>query len=127
MRLLLDTHVLLWALRDDRQLGPEAREAIENTQNPVYVSSASVWEIALKRALGKLEAPRDLVQWLRRTAFQSLAIEIEHAVAAAELPRHHTDPFDRMLIAQAQLQGLTLVTRDSRIAEYSVALLDAAA
>ena len=126
MRLLLDTHVLLWALRDDRRLGPNARQAIEDASNPAYVSAVSVWEIALKRASGKLEAPRDLVQWLRRTSFQSLAIEIEHAVAAAELPRHHTDPFDRMLVAQAQLQGLTLVTGDSRIAQYSVAVLDAA-
>ena len=127
MRLLLDTHVLLWALENDRRLGPTARRAIETTENEVYVSSATAWEIALKRAAGKLDAPKDLATWIGRTAFRSLAIEIEHAVASADLPNYHRDPFDRLLVAQAQLERLTLVTSDPKIAKYDVGVLDAAA
>jgi PIN domain nuclease of toxin-antitoxin system len=91
------------------------------------VSAASAWEIALKRALGKLKAPGDIGEWIDGNSFTRLSIEVEHAVAAAELPPHHADPFDRLLVAQAQLEGLTLVARDDRILRYDVALLDAGA
>jgi PIN domain nuclease of toxin-antitoxin system len=125
VRLLLDTHVVVWALDDDHRLGRTARRAIENVANAVYVSVATVWEMALKSALGKLDVPSDIGGWIERSAFSPLPIEIDHAVASAALPRHHRDPFDRMLVAQAQLEGLTLVTGDSRIARYDVATLDA--
>jgi PIN domain nuclease of toxin-antitoxin system len=124
---LLDTHAFLWWLQDDPRLGAGARRAVEKPENLVFVSAASAWEIALKRALGKLKAPGDIGEWIDGNSFTRLSIEIEHAAAAAELPPHHADPFDRLLVAQAQLEGLTLVAGDDRIERYDVALLDAGA
>lgn len=125
MRLLLDTHVLLWALGDVGQLKPEAREAIADGRNLVFVSAASVWEASIKRQLGKLEAPGDLVGAVAQCQFQPLPISLAHAQHAAELPTVHQDPFDRMLVAQAKLEGLMLVTRDARLRGYAVELLEA--
>jgi len=125
VRLLLDTHAFLWWLADDAKLGPKARAAIADGRSVVFVSAASVWEIAVKRRAGKLDAPGDVAEWIERCDFAPLSIDVEHAVAAAELPPHHRDPFDRMLVAQAQLEELTLVARDDAIDEYDVAVLDA--
>ena len=125
MRLLLDTHALVWALADTSRLSQTARAAIVDETNAVLVSAAAVWEIEIKRALGKLEAPPNLLEVIRATPFELLAITPEHAMVAGSLPRHHDDPFDRMLIAQAQTESLTLVTRDERFAEYGVAVLSA--
>jgi PIN domain nuclease of toxin-antitoxin system len=125
MELLLDTHAFLWWLGDDPKLGPDARATIARPANTVFVSAASVWEIAVKRASGKLDAPGDVVEWIESNDFTDLPIDVDHAVAAAELPMHHNDPFDRMLVAQAQLEDLTLVARDDQIAKYRVAILDA--
>ncbi len=125
MKLLLDTHAFLWWLNDDARLGPRARRAIENPENFVYVSVASAWEIALKRTAGKLEAPGDIADWIEQSAFTDLPIEVEHAVASAELPKHHKDPFDRLLVAQARLEGMTLVARDDELDAYDVPILDA--
>ncbi len=124
MRLLLDTRALLWWLADDG-LGAQARDAIANPANPVFVSAASAWEISIKKALGKLTAPDDLEQQVNSGGFLPLPISIAHGVAAGQLARHHDDPFDRMLIAQAQAESLTIVTRDKRFHEYGVALLTA--
>jgi PIN domain nuclease of toxin-antitoxin system len=124
MRLLLDTHVLLWWLADDPALSEDARRRIAN-EPEVFVSAASAWEIAIKRALGKLEAPEDLLEALEAGGIGRLPIEFEHASIAGALPRHHDDPFDRMLVAQAQHEGLTLLTSDTRIASYAVAVLPA--
>jgi PIN domain nuclease of toxin-antitoxin system len=123
--LLLDTHAFLWWNADDRALGPRAREAIADPGNVVYVSAATAWEIAVKRRAGKLEAPGEIADWIRDDGFSDLAIEVEHAVASAELPEHHRDPFDRLLIAQARLEDLTLVTSDVEIVRYDVETLDA--
>jgi PIN domain nuclease of toxin-antitoxin system len=125
MKLLLDTHAFLWWLNDDKKLGPKARQAVEEPGNLVYVSVATAWEIALKRASGKLDAPGDIAEWIEQSAFSDLPIEVEHAVVSAELPKHHNDPFDRLVIAQAQLEDMTLVTHDDEIDEYDVAILDA--
>lgn len=125
MRLLLDTHALLWALGDVARLAPPAREALDDGRNPVFVSAASLWEIGIKRALGKLEAPDDLEAEVLAADFKPLPIGLAHAWQAAALPPHHQDPFDRLLVAQAQLEGLTLVTRDGRIRAYDVATLEA--
>ena len=125
MQLLLDTHAFLWWLGDDPKLGPQARVAIGDGGNAVFVSAASAWEIAVKRASGKLDAPGDIVGWIAKSDFGELPIEVEHAVAAAELPQHHRDPFDRMLIAQAQLEQLTLVAHDDELGRYDVTILDA--
>lgn len=120
MRLLLDTHALLWWLADDPRLGAEARRQIADGANAVLVSAASAWEIEIKRALGKLEAPADLAAAIRDSGFEPLAITLDHAVAAGRLPPHHSDPFDRLLIAQAAAEHLTLITRDSAFAAYDV-------
>lgn len=125
MRLLLDTSTLLWWLDDDARLGPEARATIADPNNEVFVSSASAWEIAVKRASGKLEAPFDVARALELNHFIVLSIGVEHAVAAGELPLHHKDPFDRMLVAQARLESLTLLTHDAEISRYEVDRLDA--
>lgn len=124
MRLLLDTHTLLWWLAD-RDLNAGARAAIGDPLNDVFVSAATAWEISIKRSLGKLRAPDDLITQLEINAFTPLAISVDHAIAAGSLPRHHDDPFDRMLIAQASVEELTVVTRDERFAAYEVRLLAA--
>ncbi len=123
MRLLLDTHVLVWWAEDD--LRAEAEVAIVDEANELIVSAATIWEAKIKEVKGKLEVPMDLVSAARERGVSELAITWPHAVEAASLPRHHTDPFDRMLIAQAQIEGLTLVTRDAVFEKYGVALLPA--
>ena len=112
MRLLLDTHALLWWLADDAALAQAARAAIADGGNEVFVSAASAWEIAIKHELGKLDVPQDLTEAIDSAAFTGLPITIEHARLAGALSPHHRDPFDRMLIAQAQAESLTIVTRD---------------
>ena len=124
MRLLLDTHALLWWLADEG-LNSQAREAIADPDNLVAVSAASAWEISIKQAFGKLTAPDDLEQQLQAGGFTALPISIAHGIAAGRLPRHHEDPFDRVLIAQAMAEGMTIVTRDKRFDNYAVALLPA--
>ena len=125
MKLLLDTHVLLWALGNPSSLSPDARAAIENPRTPVLVSTASAWEIGVKVSLGKLRAPVDLAEQLRDKRFTPLPVSIAHGLRVGALPLHHRDPFDRLLVAQAQLEGLTIVTRDERIAAYDVETLAA--
>ena len=125
MRLLLDTQVVLWALAGDDRLRPTTRERIADGATDVSVSAASVWEITIKQALGKLAAPADLVEALAAAEFRPLDINADHALAAGRLPRHHDDPFDRMLVAQAVIDGLTLVTADRRLTAYGVPLLAA--
>lgn len=124
MRILLDTHVLLCWLAD-RHLTNDACEAIANPSNLVAVSTATAWEIATKKALGKLRAPDDLSAQIENNGFTPLPISIEHGEAAGALPRHHDDPFDRMLLAQAMIEDLTVVTRDARFEAYGVQVLRA--
>ena len=123
MRLLLDTHALVWWLANEPTFRPEARQALLDGRSFVAVSAASAWELSIKSAAGKLSAPDDLPAQLERHRFIPLPITIAHALAAGSLPPHHADPFDRMLVAQAQLEGLTVVTRDPRIAAYDVPTL----
>lgn len=120
MRVLLDTHALLWWLADDAALGESARTVIADPGNELFVSAASAWEISIKRSLGKLDAPDDLQQAVRAGGFETLDIGFVHALRAGALPRHHDDPFDRMLIAQAQLEKLTVLTHDANFARYRV-------
>jgi PIN domain nuclease of toxin-antitoxin system len=115
---LLDTHVLLWWLADDPSLSTEGRQLIAEPTNVFFVSAASAWEISIKRSLGKLKAPEDLQKAMAASYFQPLPITIHHALAAGGLPRHHADPFDRMVIAQAKTEGLTLLTHDRGIKAY---------
>jgi PIN domain nuclease of toxin-antitoxin system len=120
LRLLVDSHVLLWHVLDDPRLGPGPTAAIEAGDAEVLVSIASFWEIAVKSALGKLDAPDDLPLRVEELGFELLGIKVEHAWAVRELPHHHGDPFDRLLIAQAQVERLSIVTADSRFADYDV-------
>jgi PIN domain nuclease of toxin-antitoxin system len=123
MNLLLDTHVLLWSLSDSSRLAPPVRSAIVDGGNMVFVSAATAWEITIKKGLGKLKAPSGYLEALERYRFTPLDITSEHALAVAQLPNHHRDPFDRLLVAQARLESLTLVTHDERILRYEVAVL----
>lgn len=120
MNLLLDTHVLLWWLDDPRRLSSDAAAAIRDEGNEVFVSAAVVWEITIKKALNKLAAPNDIVDVISQNRFSRLAITIEQALAVEKLPMHHRDPFDRILVAQAMVEGMTLVHRDQEIAKYTV-------
>jgi PIN domain nuclease of toxin-antitoxin system len=124
VKLLLDTHVLLWWLSAQR-LRPKAVAAISSVESDVWVSAATIWEMSIKSDLGKLSVPDDLDEQLDRHSFQVLPISMGHALAIRELPRHHADPFDRMLVAQARVEDLTVVTRDSEIPRYPVAVLRA--
>lgn len=125
MNLLLDTHTLIWVFDSNPTLSQEAREAVADGQNEVFVSAVTAWEIAIKRALKKLELKGDYQRGLKLYRFIPLAISTEHALAVEHLPAHHADPFDRLLIAQAQLENLTLVTRDERFRDYGVTLIRA--
>ncbi len=122
MRLLLDTHALLWWQQGDRRLSPVARRAISDADS-VQVSAAALWEIVIKAQLGKIEASLDAVFDLSADGFRELPIRGIHARAAGELPPHHKDPFDRMIAAQAQVEDLTLVTSDPIFTAYGVRTL----
>lgn len=125
MRLLLDTHIVAWAFLTPDRLASGVREAIAALDHDVFVSVASAWEMSIKRTLGKLDFPLERLQAeMRDMGFEPLPITLAHALAAGSLPRHHDDPFDRMLIAQARLEGLILVTQDKAIRHYDVPLFD---
>ena len=120
--LLLDTHVFLWWRADDRRLQKTARSAIA-AADLVFVSAASAWEAAIKAALGRLDLPDTIEAGVEGSGFEKLPISFSHAEAAAALPPHHLDPFDRMLVAQARIEGLTLITHDRRFKPYDVPIL----
>lgn len=124
-RLSLDTHTVLWWLTDPDELHRDAFQSIESQQSEFFVSSVSGWEIAIKRALGKLKAPVNLEAAVRKQEFIPLNLTFHHAEQAGALPQHHGDPFDRMLVAQAQAEGLILVTRDAHIQLYGIRTMDA--
>ena len=124
MRLLLDTHIFMWVCSDPGRLKAATRKAITVSASAVFVSVATAWEISIKRALGRLDFPLDRIDtMLAEMDFAPLPMMIRHAVEAGELPRHHDDPFDRMLIAQARVEGLTLASVDRRLAVYDVPIL----
>ena len=123
MNLLLDTHVLLWWLDDHPVLKQKYRNVIADGNNLVFLSAASVWEIRIKAALGKLVIPANFEEVLNNQDLEPLAITLEHAHGVAQLPPHHRDPFDRMLIAQAISEGFTLATQDRTFHQYDVPIL----
>ncbi|MGE9267421.1 MAG: type II toxin-antitoxin system VapC family toxin [Verrucomicrobiales bacterium] len=123
MEILIDSHVVVWWLSAPEKLTAQAREQIANPANRVWVSAASVWELGLKVGKGKLRMPRDFARFLWNGGFEELPISSRHAEVALGLPPLHADPFDRMLIAQAQAEGLVLMTRDHLIARYELPLL----
>jgi PIN domain nuclease of toxin-antitoxin system len=123
VNLLLDTHIALWWLGDTPELPDAVREVVQDADNVVYISAATIWEIAIKRALGKLEVGDEYLTEIAEQGFVELPIRWQHAQRVEALPMLHRDPFDRLLIAQAQTLGLTLVTTDALIRKYSVSVL----
>ena len=124
-RLLLDTHALVWWLSDVSRLSEAARAAIAEPRNDIFVSAVTGWEIAVKRAMGRMTAPDNLSAMVEERGFTHLPLTFHHAEQAGNLPPHHRDPFDRLLVAQAQAEGLILVTRDARIPRYGIRILTA--
>ena len=127
MRILLDSHTFIWFLTGNQRCSPRARQAIEATDAAVFVSAASAWEIATKVRLGRLDVEVDLAQdfdgHLARERFESLSISTEHGIRAGSLPGSHKDPFDRMLVAQAQIESLVIVSNDGQLDGYGVSRL----
>lgn len=125
MRLLLDTHTLLWAFAAPTRLSAVASEAIKAQDSEVFVSIVSPWEMAIAKSRGLMDPPDDLEAQLEQSRFVLLPITLRHTMTIAMLPHHHRDPFDRMLVAQAQVEGLTIVTVDRQLRSYPVSLLPA--
>ncbi len=127
MTFLLDTHVFLWMLTTPRRLGEAARAVVESADAALVLSAASVWEIAIKHGLGRLPLPEPAATYvptaMRRSGVTPLPVTVEHVLGVADLPRHHGDPFDRLLVAQAQLDGLTVITADPQLTAYDVPVL----
>ncbi len=122
MNLLLDTHIALWAITDSPKLPQKARELIQSPKTTVWVSVASIWEIAIKHSLGRGDMPvssHDALRYFRESGYRLLPIEADHVVAIEELAAHHQDPFDRMLVAQALVEPMRLMTHDPMVALYS--------
>ena len=126
MNLLLDTHVLLWWLDDPTTLlSEQALTTIRDSDNQIIISVVSAWEIAIKKALNKLEAPENLKEMIVDSGFELMPVDYEHAWQVKDMPLHHRDPFDRLLVAQATVENLTFVTRDPKLKAYNVPILEA--
>ena len=126
MNILLDTHVALWAITDNPNLSKVARDLIQSPRTEVWISAASIWEIAIKRSLSRGAMPvssEDAVRYFRESGYQFLAVEPEHAIAVEKLPPHHQDPFDRILVAQALVEPMRLITHDEKVSRYSETIL----
>jgi len=122
LNLLLDTHVALWAITDSPKLSKKAREMIELPKSSIWISAATVWEIAIKHSLARGDMPvsgQDALRYFRESGYRFLPVEPEHAAAVEDLPAHHSDPFDRILIAQALIEPMRLMTHDPMMARYS--------
>lgn len=123
MRFLVDAHALLWALGEPSALSPAARDAIADPSNLIVVSTASLWECAIKASIGRLELPEDFYDSVPEAGYEVMPIRISHLNVYRTLPMHHRDPFDRMLVAQARAEAMTLISRDPEIAKYDVDVL----
>lgn len=123
MRLLADTHAALWLLGDDKRLSPRADQMLTDASNEVMLSAAVVWEVAIKRSLGKLDVPDGFAGLLLDAGAVPLAVSIDHARAVRSLPWHHRDPFDRLLVAQATIEDAVLVSNDERLGAYDVEVI----
>lgn len=120
LKLLLDTHVLLWAFSDPKKLSSKAQREIESPENIIFVSLASLWEIQIKESINKIKLPKDFFQKIEPTGFEILPISLAHIQNLKKLPLHHRDPFDRMIISQALCEDIVLMTQDKEIAQYQV-------
>ncbi|MDK9712644.1 MAG: type II toxin-antitoxin system VapC family toxin [Sulfuritalea sp.] len=127
MNLLLDTHVALWAITDNPKLPKKAREMIESSRSSVWISAATIWEIAIKHSLRRGDMPvssQDGLRYFRESGYRFLPVEPEHAAAVEGLPSHHHDPFDRILVAQALVEPMRLITHDPMVARYSDTVIE---
>jgi len=124
MNLFLDTHIFLWWLGDNPLLSKKARNAISNVDNIIFLSAVNIWEIRIKQALGKLEITPDFFSIMKQQGFEILSITADHANRVGDLPMHHRDPFDRMLIAQAMEENLTIVTHDKVFNSYEIQIME---
>ncbi|MEW6416407.1 MAG: type II toxin-antitoxin system VapC family toxin [Pseudomonadota bacterium] len=127
MNILLDTHVALWAITDSPGLPKRAREMIESPKSSVWISAATIWEIAIKHSLGRGDMPvssQDALRYFRESGYRFLPIEPEHAAGVEDLPTHHADPFDRILVAQALAEPMRLMTHDPMVARYSDTIIE---
>lgn len=125
MKYLLDTHALLWAVFEPDKLSPKAQEIILDRNNVICISLVSLWEISIKRNIGRLNIPAEFFTTVQKGGFELLPLTIAHIEEYQTLPLHHRDPFDRMLVIQTQQQQLTLITRDSEMSKYSVEIVEA--
>lgn len=125
MKYLLDTHVFIWAMEDNKRLQQEIKDTISSSKNKVFVSVSTIWEITIKKSLKKLKTPFDIEASIEKTGLQVIPIQITHALKIEKLPLHHKDPFDRILIAQAKVENLTLITADQKIWQYKLSLIKA--
>jgi PIN domain nuclease of toxin-antitoxin system len=123
LKLLLDTHAALWFLSGDERLSENAKRHLTDDTNRVLLSAAVVWEVAIKRSLGKLAVPTEYVSLLLDAGVQPLAVSVAHAAGVEHLPPHHRDPFDRMLVAQAEIEGAAVISRDGALRPYDVTLI----
>jgi len=127
MKILLDTHTFLWWITDDQKLSGRAREIISDGSNELFLSAATGWEIAIKVQIGRLKLPEEpirfILEQMRINAIQSLPIQMNHALHVSTLPQHHRDPFDRLLIATAQLEGLPILSSDHQLVNYQVEVI----
>ena len=123
MKLLLDTHAAIWFLSDDARLGEDTKRRLADDSNRVLLSAVVVWEVAIKRSLGKLTSPPDLAPNLLGAGAQALPVTLDHAAAVESLPWHHRDPFDRLLVAQASIEGAAVVSGDEALRPYGVPLI----
>lgn len=127
MNILLDTHVALWAIADSPKLVKKARELIESPRSTVWISAATIWEIAIKHGLGRGDMPvsaPDALRYFQQSGYRFLPVEPEHAAAVGELASHHADPFDRILVAQAIVEPMRLITHDPIVARYSDTIIE---
>jgi PIN domain nuclease of toxin-antitoxin system len=127
LNLLLDTHVALWAIADSPKLSRDARDLIESASASIWISAASIWEIAIKHGLDRRDMPvssREAMGYFRESGYRFLPVEAEHAAAVETLPEHHRDPFDRILVAQALIEPMRLMTHDPVVARYSDTILE---
>ncbi len=120
MNCLLDTHIILWWLTNPKQIAPRANKIIADKENNIFISSASLWEMSIKKSLGRLTLPRNIVEILQAESFQIMPIGHEEALGISDLPPIHQDPFDRTLVMQAKLYNCVLITRDKNVMHYPV-------
>ena len=125
MRYLLDTHIFIWWIEKNKRLSKDIFNLLNNPQNQIFLSVASVWELIIKKAKKKLKTPKDVQGGIKASGFIPINIEMLHVLDLEKLPMHHNDPFDRIIISQAKIEHLTLITADKKIWKYNLALLKA--